>query len=132
MNRDNPEVSQTDAEFLRAVDSHREDEGLVLAVRRVVAEWCGVATTDIRADAPTTRLHERMKSGWARGWDETGFLMKLEEELHATIDMSVQLPPFLGGRFIFWTSHCPTNLAEWIRGTVMALRGKIKPSGDPV
>src|SRR5947208_496027 len=117
---------QTDAEFLQSVNAPRADEPFVIACRRVLTAWCGLPPDSLRADAKPRFLHRCMKSGLARGWDEAGFLMKLEEELHAPIDMNVQLPPFLGGRFFLWSSRDSTDLGDWIRRTIEVLRDKIK------
>lgn len=115
-----------EAEFLRQVHAPASDDELVLAMRRVIAEWCGIPPDQLQAEAPTSDLHKRMKWGWDRGWDEAAFLMKLEEELHATLDTKMRLPPFLRGRFFLWSSSGPENLAEWIRETVGVLRASVR------
>ena len=119
-NEDGPE-----ARLLRRVHVPAEDDSLVLAIRRVVAEWCGIPPDQLNAEVHTSDLHERMKSGWARGWDEAFFLMKLEEELHATLDMKMRLPPFLQRRCFFWSSRGPQNFGEWVREAVIVLRERI-------
>jgi len=111
----------SDDEFLEGVRPPARDRALALAVRRVIAEWCGVEPASLRPDQPTVELHQKMKAGWAYGWDETGFLIKLEESLQKDIDMRVDLPPFVGGRFLFWSFDGPANLGAWIGEAVKVL-----------
>lgn len=86
--------SASDDEFLKGVAPFPRNRRLALAIRDVIAEWCGVRPELLLPQQSTCDLHEKMKAGWARGWDETGFWMKLEEHLGTQIDMHVRLPPF--------------------------------------
>ena len=64
----------------------------------MIAEWCGLDPRLLRPDESTLELHNRMKCGWGRGWDETGFLIKLEDALQKELPMDVKLPAFIPGR----------------------------------
>jgi hypothetical protein len=114
-----------DADFLKRANIVSANADVALAIRRVLAHWCGIEESAINPEQRTEVLHEKMKSGWSRGWDEMGFIMKLEEELHCIISKRIQIPPFTAGRFIFWSIQGPSNVGEWIRKTAEVLHGSL-------
>jgi hypothetical protein len=126
MNEEVADAPQTEADFLRAVQVPTVDEPVVLAIRRVLGEWCGVPTECVRADARPSDLSNRMRAGWSQGWDEAGFLMKLEDNLGVTIDTHIRLPALIGTRFLFWKSDGADSIANWIKEVATILRGKLK------
>ncbi len=114
--------SLSDHDFLKGVHPPPEEPSLALAIRAVIADWCGLPPESLHPEQATIDLHMRMRSGWAEGWDETGFLFKLEEFLGRDLDMKATLPPFVGGRFLFWHVRGPDNLGSWVGQAVQALR----------
>jgi hypothetical protein len=116
-----------DESFLSAIDISGSDAKLALEIRQVLAHWCNVPPDNIRAEDRPLDCHRRMKSGWARGWDETGFLIKLEDEFDYEVNMqAIRRPPFLSWRFLFWGKKAPANLGEWIKQAIPEIKKHLK------
>jgi len=110
--------------FIVALSVSGDEAILALAIRRVIAKWCHVPVENIVPTDIGDDLHRQMSLGmFARGWDETGFLILLEEELGKPIDMKkIKLPPFGNGRFFFTKLVAPDNLGLWIQQAIPILR----------
>ena len=126
MNRKAPSAMQTDAEFLSKLHVQSSEEPLALAMREVLSEWCDLSRGLVRSDSDPEQLAVRMKAGWSRGWDEAGFLMKLEDKLGLTIDTDVHLPPFVERRFLRWGTGGARSIAAWIKKAILCLPSELK------
>jgi len=120
-----------DSEFQRQLGLSPQDAELAAAIRRVISRWCHTPVSDILPLDRSEDLHRKMKVGlWGWGWDETGFLIMLEDELKTTIDMKdLRLPALVGGRFFTYEAVAPETLGEWLVLAVPVLKRHIQ-TGD--
>jgi hypothetical protein len=112
-----------DSIFVSQVGLPASDCDLVLAVRRAIAGFAGVAPDLIYPDD----ILEDIGDLALGGWDDLGFLIALRAHAGIVIDRAKVRMPRLQQRMLLWyTVHPGVEVREWITHAVPELRKGIR------
>jgi hypothetical protein len=112
----------TDIAFMEMARIAPEQRGIAYAMRKVIADMCGLDRMMVHADTPFADICSIMCISLPGGWDEMDFGLRLERELGVLIAFSkVRLPQIAA----------PTNpsTGEWIRDATSAI-AVLGPAGE--
>lgn len=112
----------SDDEFcdILGLESQLERE-LAVKIRELTSVKCRIQKESISAETQTKTLNN---SAWTP-FDGLDIILPLEE--HYKVDLDIELPPFVGGRFFcFYKAEGPGNYGEWVKASIKIISATIQ------